>query len=329
MTAPAAGVLRFGVLGCADIARRRVLPAMAAAPDIELAAVASRSPARAAETARAHGARPVSGYERLLADPDVDALYIPLPAALHAVWVEAALEAGKHVLAEKPLTTDPARTRALLERARRRKLVLRENVMFVHHGQHRAVGAMVGDGVIGELRSLHAAFTIPSPADGDIRFDADLGGGALSDVGLYPVRAAVHLLGPGLRVAGAVLRDAAGRGVETSGAALLRRADGVSAQLTFGMDDAYRSRYELWGSEGRITVDRAFTPPAGHRPRIVVEDAAGTRTVELAAEDQVAATLAAFTAAVRGGDTVPAGGELRDLLAQADLLAAIRRAAAA
>jgi hypothetical protein len=94
------------------------------------------------------------------------------------------------------------------------------------------------------------------------------------------------------------------------------------------MDHAYRSRYELWGGEGRITVDRAFTPPAGHRPRIEVEDASGARTVELPAEDQVAATLAAFTAAVRGKDSASAGEELRDLLAQADLLAAIRRAAA-
>ncbi|MEU0373203.1 Gfo/Idh/MocA family oxidoreductase [Streptomyces sp. NPDC006283] len=322
---PGVAVVRFGVLGCADIARRRVLPAMAAAPDIDLAAVASRSPARAADAARAYGARPVAGYAQLLADPFVDALYIPLPAALHDRWVEAALEAGKHVLAEKPLTTDPARTRTLLATARRRNLVLRENVMFVHHGQHTAVRELVTDGAIGELRALHAAFTIPSPADGDIRFDPELGGGALTDVGLYPVRAAVHLLGPDLRVAGAVLSAAAGRNVETSGAALLQRADGVSAQLTFGMEHAYRSRYELWGSQGRLTVDRAFTPPAGHRPRLLLEDASGSRTIDLPAEDQVAATLAAFTAAVAG--TAPADDGARDLLAQADLLSAIRRAA--
>ncbi|MFF5448594.1 Gfo/Idh/MocA family protein [Streptomyces sp. NPDC012888] len=323
---PAAGpVLRLGVLGCAEIARRRMLPAMAAHPAVELRAVASRSAARAAAAAAPYGARPVTGYERLLADPEVDAVYLPLPAALHAEWVGAALDAGKHVLAEKPLTLEPARTRALLERARALGLVLRENVMFVHHGQHAVVRRLLADGAIGEPRSLHAAFTVPAPADGDIRYDPGLGGGCLADIGLYPVRAAVHLLGPELDVAGAVLSSAPGRRVETSGAALLRRADGVVAQLSFGMEHAYRSRYEVWGSEGRITVDRAFTPAADHRPALLLERASGTETLALPAEDQVAASVGAFAAAVRGLPGGPA--DEAALLAQADLLSSIRRAA--
>ncbi|MGW7416042.1 Gfo/Idh/MocA family protein [Streptomyces sp. NPDC054863] len=316
--------LRFGVLGCAEFARRRMLPAMAAHPAVELVAVASRSADRARRAAEPHGARPVEGYARLLADPSVDAVYIPLPAALHAEWVGAALEAGKHVLAEKPLTTDPEQSRALLERARARGLVLRENVLFVHHGQHAAVRELLAGRAIGALRCLHAAFTVPAPADGDIRYDPDLGGGALADIGLYPVRAAVHLLGPHLDVAGAVLSAEPGRRVETSGAVLLRRADGVVAQLTFGMAHAYRSRYELCGSEGRITVDRAFTPPADHAPRLLLENASGSETVTLPAENQVAAALTAFAAAVRGDRTAD---DTADLLAQAHLLAGIRRVA--
>ncbi|MFD7349510.1 Gfo/Idh/MocA family protein [Streptomyces pharetrae] len=317
--------LRLGVLGCAEFARRRMLPAMAAHHAVEIRAVASRSAGRAAATAAPYGARPVTGYARLLADPSLDAVYLPLPAALHADWVEAALDAGKHVLAEKPLTTDPARTRALLERARGLGLVLRENTMFVHHGQHAVVRRLLAEGAIGRLRALHSAFTVPAPSEGDIRYDPELGGGCLADIGLYPVRAAVHLLGTRLDVAGAVLSVAAGRRVETSGAALLRRADGVSAQLTFGMEHAYRSRYELWGSEGRITVDRAFTPAAGHRPGLVLERASGTETVTLPAEDQAAASLTAFAAAVHG--RAAGAGEEAELLAQADLLARIRRAA--
>lgn len=326
-TGPAAGpVLRLGVLGCAEIARRRMLPAMAAHRAVALCAVASRSAGRAAATAAPYGARPVTGYAELLADSSLDAVYLPLPAALHAEWVEAALYAGKHVLAEKPLTTDPARTRALLERARSLGLVLRENAMFVHHGQHAAVRRLLADGAIGEPRALHAAFTVPAPPEGDIRYNPELGGGCLADIGLYPVRAAVHLLGTELDVAGAVLSAAPGRRVETSGAALLRRADGVSAQLTFGMEHAYRSQYELWGSDGRITVDRAFTPAADHRPELLLERASGTETVTLPAEDQAAAALTAFSAAVHGR---PGGAdEEAELLAQADLLAQIRRTAA-
>jgi NDP-hexose-3-ketoreductase len=329
-TPPAPGPpVRFGVLGCADIARRRMLPAMAAAADIDLVAVASRSPRTAAETARSHGTRPVSGYDTLLADDSVEAVYVPLPVALHARWVEAALLAGKHVLAEKPMTTDPGRTRELLQLARSRRLVLRENVMFVHHPRHTVVRRLLAEEAIGELRALHAEFAIPAPAEGDIRYETDLAGGALWDVGLYPVRAAVHLLGPALRTAGAVLSAAPGRHVHTAGAALLRRADGVTAQLTFGMAHAYRNTYQLWGSTGRITVERAFTPSADHRPRIVLEGPEGSRTIETDAVDQVTATLADFTAAVR---TVragrPDGHDPTDLLAQADLLTEIRTAAA-
>ncbi|MEW1818428.1 Gfo/Idh/MocA family protein [Streptomyces diastaticus] len=321
----AGGPLRLGVLGCSGFARRRMLPAMAAHPRVRVHAVASRSAGRAAATAAPLRARPVTGYGELLADPALDAVYLPLPAVLHAPWVEAALSAGKHVLAEKPLTTDPGQTRALLARARSLGLVLHENTLFVHHGQHAVVRRLLAEGAIGELRALHAAFTVPAPAPGDIRYAPELGGGCLADIGLYPVRAAVHLLGARLDVVGAVLSSAPGQRVETSGAALLRRADGVTAQLTFGMEHAYRSRYELWGSEGRITVDRAFTPAADHRPGLLVERADGTRTLSLPAEDQAVAALTAFADSVRegkgGADNEP------DLLAQAELLARVRQAA--
>ncbi|MFF3916348.1 Gfo/Idh/MocA family protein [Streptomyces sp. NPDC001852] len=315
--------LRLGVMGCAGIARRRMLPAMAADDRIELVAVASRDGRTAAETSRPYGCRPVTGYAELLALAEVDAVYIPLPAALHAEWVAAALRAGKHVLAEKPLTTEADRTRELVESAERRGLVLMENVMFVHHPQHESVRRLVADGAIGEPRSFHAVFTIPALPAGDIRHRPELGGGALSDVGVYPLRAALHFLGDRLRVVGAALETVAGRQVETGGAVLLRTPEGAVAQLEFGMEHAYRSSYELVGSTGRISVERAFTPPADHRPVLRLTRPSGTEEIELAAADQVALTLAAFTAAVRAG----AGPTAGDCLAQAGLLDAVRRAA--
>ncbi|MCH0542309.1 Gfo/Idh/MocA family oxidoreductase [Streptomyces sp. MUM 203J] len=316
--------VRIGVLGCADIARRRMLPAMAAASGVEIAAVASRDPGRARELAERFGTRPVQGYDRLLARDDVDAVYVPLPAALHAEWTEAALRAGKHVLAEKPLTTDPAATRRLVELAGRSGLALMENVMFVHHSQHTAVRRLVAEGAVGELRAFHAAFTVPRLADHDIRYRADLGGGALWDTGVYPLRAALHFLGDGLRVVGAALGSGPGLAVDTAGAALLTTPDGVSAQLSFGLDHAYRSRYEIWGSQGRITVDRAFTPPADAAPRIVLETSTGSEDVRLPADDQVARTVAAFAQAVRTG-AAPDPVVLR----QAALVQAVRERAAA
>ncbi|MEU2249785.1 Gfo/Idh/MocA family oxidoreductase [Streptomyces sp. NPDC019224] len=318
--------LRIGVLGCADIALRRMLPAMAAADDVEIAAVASRDAARAREAAGRFGTRPVHGYAALLERSDVDAVYIPLPAALHATWTEAALRAGKHVLAEKPLTTDLERTRDLLALAAESHLVLTENVLFVHHPQHATVRQWVADGLIGELRSFQAEFAIPKLPGTDIRYDAGLGGGALLDTGVYPVRAALHFLGPELDVVGATLHGTAGHTVDTAGSALLRRPDGVTAHLTFGLDHGYSSRYLLWGSAGRITVDRAFTPPAGHRPQVRVELRSGTRTEVLPAADQVAAVVRSFVRSVadkaRGDDdTLHQARLVRDIGASA----AVRR----
>ncbi|MEG3631672.1 Gfo/Idh/MocA family protein [Streptomyces poriticola] len=321
--------VRIGVIGCADIARRRMLPAMSAGPDVELVAVASRDEARARQTAAHFGCRPVHGYDALLARDDIDAVYVPLPAALHAPWAEAALRAGKHVLAEKPLTTDAARTRELLALADKNALVLMENVMFVHHPQHAKVRELLAQGAIGELRSFHAAFAVPRLPPHDIRLRADLAGGALWDTGVYPVRAALHFLGPGLRVTGATLVHGSGQDVDTAGSALLHTPDGVGAQLSFGLDHAYRSTYGLWGSEGRITVERAFTPPAGHLPQVRLERRTGAEHVPLPADDQVSRTVSAFAAAVRTASVPdqasPQHTALRQAsLHQADLLQAVR-----
>lgn len=315
--------VRVGVIGCADIAVRRMLPGFAADADTEIVAVASRSLEKARAVAERFGCRAVRGYAELLDLEEVDAVHVPLPAALHDRWVEAALDAGKHVLAEKPLTTNATRTGRLLDLARSRGLALMENVMFVHHPRHEAVRRLVADGAIGEPRSLHAAFTIPALPDTDIRYRSELGGGALADVGLYPLRAALHFLGPALRVIGAELTRGRGREVETSGAALLRTPEGVTAQITFGMEHTYVSRYELWGSAGRITVDRAFTPPADFVPVIELHRGGGREEIRLAPHDQVAATIAAFVAAVRTG-AAPAEETLR----QARLLDDVRDRAA-
>ncbi|MFF0221235.1 Gfo/Idh/MocA family protein [Streptomyces sp. NPDC004629] len=313
----------MGVIGCAGIAVRRMLPAFAACPDIEIAAVASRDAAKARQVAERFGCRAVRGYAELLQQDDIQAVYVPLPAALHARWTEAALRTGRPVLAEKPLTTDPRRTAELLELARRRGLVLMENIMFVHHHRHEAVRRLVADGAIGELRAFHAAFTIPPLAEADIRYDPELGGGALADVGVYPLRAALHFLGDRLDVVGARLTRGEGRRVETSGAALLGTPGTVTAQITFGMEHAYRSAYELWGSEGSITVDRAFTPPADHVPVIGLNRGRTAEEIRLAPHDQVAATVAAFAAAVRTGTEPDDGATLR----QAELLDEIHRSA--
>lgn len=316
--------LRVGVLGCADIARRRMLPAFAACDDTVVTAVAGRDTARTSALAAEYGARSHGTYGDLLADAHVDAVYVPLPLALHDEWTDAALRAGKHVLAEKPVTPRADRTEALFALARERGLALRENVMFVHHRQHAAVRKLLADGAVGELRAFRAEFTVPRrPAD-DIRYEPALAGGALWDTGVYPLRAAMLFLSGELDVVGAALTSTPGFDVDTAGAALLRTPTGVTAHLTWGLDHAYRNTYELCGSRGRLTVDRVFTPPADHDPVAVLETPSGREEIPLGADDQVAGSVRAFASAARAPDPGPE----RDCLRQAALLAAVRRRAA-
>lgn len=295
--------VRLGVLGCAAIARR-FLPWLVAHPGIRVVAVASREWNRARDLAGTVDAEiaAVEGYGTLLARSDVDAVYICLPTGLHAHWSLRALDAGKHVLVEKPMATGYADAKAMTCRAAEAGLQLWENRMFAHHGQHDRVRRLVADGAIGEPRVVHSAMAIPPQPPGDIRYCRALGGGALLDVGFYAVHGALLFLGEHTEVAGSTLSyGPAPDGVDLGGAALLADRDGMLGQLTFGFQHSYRSYYELWGSEGRLWVERAFTPPPDFVPRVTIERGGRTERVLLAPENQFGAFLTAFAAAVRDG----------------------------
>jgi predicted dehydrogenase len=283
------------------VAARRILPAAAAVPGVRLVAVASRERGKAEAFAARFGGVPVQGYRALLDRDDVDAVYLPLPPALHAEWIAEAVGAGKHVLAEKPLTTSGADTARLAGLARRQGVVLMENFMFPWHGQHRAVRRLVDSGAIGELQSFASAFAIPQRPRDDIRYRAELGGGALLDVGGYPIRAALTFLGPRLEVRGAVLRHDEDLGVDVGGAALLATPDGITAELSFGLRHAYTSGYRFTGSLGRLSVEHVFTPPADHQPLVQLVGPDGREQRTLPPDDQYARSVEAFVAAVRGG----------------------------
>lgn len=314
------GTIGIGVLGCADIAWRKVLPAFRADRHVQVVAVASRTGERAAKFAAEFGCAAVVGYQGLLDRDDVDAVYLPLPSGLHAEWIRRALAAGKHVLTEKPATTSAADTEELVALAGAGGLVLMENFMFVHHSRHDRVSRLLAEGAAGAVRSFHSTFTIPARPAGDIRLAPELGGGALLDNGAYPVRAAQLLLGPDLTVAGAHLMTDPRSGVDIAGSALLYRSDGVTAQLTFGMDHHYVNDYHVHGSGGRLSVDRAFTPPVDLATEITVARPGGVDRVTLPAEDQCAKTVAAFVTAIRTGACPDTGAMLR----QATLIDEIR-----
>jgi NDP-hexose-3-ketoreductase len=304
-------VLRVGVLGCADIAQRRMLPSMLRQPLVELVAVASRSAAKAASFAERFGCAAVTGYERLLDRSDIDAVYLPLPHHLHAEWTIRALTAGKHVLCEKPFAVTLDEAAEAVAVARAQQLLLMESFMFLHHSQHAAVLRMLHDGVIGELRGFTSEFGIPvTPAGAPAS--------TLPEVAAYPIRAARLFLGDSLEVLGADFRTARLSGLATAGSALLRSDMGVTAHLTYGIEHSYRSEYALWGSEGHILLRRAFSTPDTHTPVVRIERQNIVEERTLAPDNQFVNIAGIFARTILdGGDFGPAADSI---LQQAELV---------
>ncbi|GLZ36312.1 oxidoreductase [Lentzea sp. NBRC 105346] len=314
--------LRVGVIGCANIARRNTIPALAADPRVSLVAVASRTFDRALEFARQFGCEAVVGYDAMLDRIDIDAVYVPLPPALHKEWIGKAIAAGKHVLAEKPLAVCAADAHELVSASRNGERVLLENFAFLYHSQHAAVRRMIEDDVIGSVRSLTVEFGFPPLPPRDIRYQLELGGGALLDAGVYGLRAASMFLGPSVRVVGSSLRMDRALGVDLGGSVLLENSSGVTATALFGFDRSYRCAYTLWGSKGRLTLDRAFTPPPGHRSVVRIERQDVVEERLLPADTQFANLISAFAQTALGLDELlpPAS----DIVRQAELIDAAR-----
>ncbi|MGW6295765.1 Gfo/Idh/MocA family protein [Streptomyces sp. NPDC055058] len=325
MTAPAGGPLRLGAIGTSSIAWRRVLPTVARMPQWDLVAVAGRTAKKAALYAEHFGCAAEEDPETLIARPDIDAVYVSTPTALHHEWAERALRAGKHVLVEKAIGTDAAEARSLCALAAERGLTLRENFMFLHHPQHDRVRALVAAGRLGRIASFRAAFCIPPLPDNDIRYDPRLGGGALLDAGVYPLRAAALFLGPGLEVAGATLRTRASDGLDLSGQVLLTSRSGVLAELAFGFEHTYASTYTLWGDRARLTVTRAFTPPPSHGPTLLIEEQDREERLTLPAADQLMLLLADVAEAIRTG--AGTGPHTDSLTSTMELVDAVRATA--
>ncbi|GAA4548939.1 Gfo/Idh/MocA family protein [Amycolatopsis samaneae] len=314
--------LGLGVLGCASVAKRRLLPALREVPSVALVSIGSRDGDRAAAFTAAFGGRPIAGYQGVLDDPDVDAVYICLPNSLHSRWAARALHAGKHVLVEKPLATGLGQAEELVGIAAERGLHLVEAFAFLHHPQHRTVRELIAEGVIGTPRTFHCDFGIPPRTPGDIRLSADLAGGALLDLGVYTLRAATMLTGSELEVVGGYRRHDPVHEVDTSGCALLASCGGAAVQAEFGFGFGYRSAYSVWGTTGRLSLGRAFTPPPDRAPVIEVEDVDGPREILLPPSNQFALMAKSFAEDVlTGRDPLPARAAI---LRQAALVSAVR-----
>ena len=293
------------MLGCADIALRRLIPAMHAAAHCEIAAIASRQLGRARKAAseldipHAYGS-----YAELLTDDTVDAVYIPLPNTLHAEWTTRAARAGKHVLCEKPMATTAADAAQMVADCRQAGVRFMEAFMYHSHPQHARVRELLAAGAIGAPRLMRSSFCVrmTRPAE-DIRNQPELGGGALLDVGVYALDAVRWLLGEPRAVTGQVVRDA--RGIDTSTAAALRFDDDVLASVTCSFVASGGGTYEVLGEQGRITVEQAFAMPSEATPRVRWTTPDGTFEEVFPVVDQYALMVEGFARGVLDGGPLP------------------------
>jgi predicted dehydrogenase len=283
--------MRWGILSTANIGRKLIAGARDAG--VELVAVASRDEARGRAFADEFGIPRVHGsYEALLADDGVDAIYNPLPNALHVPWSIRALEAGKHVLCEKPLTRDVAAVEQAFDAADRAGRLLMEAFMWRFHPQTARMLELVGTGAIGQLRHVNARFGFNlDPGSGNVRWSEELEGGGLMDVGCYCVSGMRLLAGEPLRVSA----ERVGTSVDGRVAAVLRFANDVTGTFDCGMDVYNRSGLEVVGDQDTLWI---ADPWHGQSPGIVL--ASGER-IEVERVNPYGRELLELEAAVREG----------------------------
>lgn len=293
--------IKIGVLCPSEIAFRRFMPALKKLESFEyigLAAATEREfsgsdsddikPSeleKADNFIEAYGGKMFRGYESIIASNEIDAVYIPLPPALHFMWAKKALENGKHVLLEKPFTTNLQDTKTLIELAKSKKLAIHENYMFAFHSQIDWIKQKLAENAVGDIRLIRIDFGFPFRGANDFRYDKSLGGGALLDCGGYTLKLASMFLGETARITTSQLNYKDGFEVDVYGSAVLVNDEGLTAQVSFGIDNSYRCDLNIWGSTGTLFTGRILTAPDGFEPTAVIKNADGEQTFTLPADD--------------------------------------------
>jgi len=312
--------VKWGFLSTANI-NDKLLPGAAAAPDVELVAVASRDLGRAEAYARDRGIeRAYGSYEDLLADPKLEAVYISLPNSMHVEWSIQALEAGKHVLCEKPLSRHPEDVERAFDAAEKAGRILMEAFMYRHNPQTKRLKELVDGGAIGRLRLVRAAFSFPLDDAANVRLNDELEGGGLMDVGCYCISGSRLLAGEPELVYGEQV--AAPSGVDELFTGTLRFAADVLAEIDCGLVLPERDELEAIGEEGSIFLD---DPWHCRKPVIELRREEGTERIELEPEDSYRLQLENMSAAIRGRAEPLLGRQ--DALGQARALEALYRSA--
>jgi predicted dehydrogenase len=301
--------LRIGILGAARIAPMALVRPARRVPEVEIAAVAARDPARARAFAAKHGVPGVhESYAALVSDPELDAIYNPLPNSLHCEWTIRALEAGKHVLCEKPLASNADEAGRMVETAERSGRRLVEAFHWRYHPLAARVREILDAGEIGRVRRVETAMCVPLAIPGDIRYRLDLAGGATMDTGCYAIHMLRFLAGAEPVEVTDVQMQLSSPGVDRWMQAELRFPDGVTGRATCSLFSSTLLRIgaRVIGERGELRVVNPVAPHLWHR--LTVQGPAGRRAEKAPGEATYTHQLRAFAAAVRDGAPTPTGG---------------------
>ncbi|WP_195515302.1 Gfo/Idh/MocA family protein [Paraclostridium bifermentans] len=309
-------MIRIGIICPSEIAFRRFMPALSLEDNFEFVGIGVNSicerfgekiPSKEVveeimqqEYSKAknfidnYGGKIFDGYEAIINSDEVDAVYIPLPPALHFKWAKRALEAGKHVLVEKPSTVSESMTKELVDLANKKSLALHENYMFTFHNQLQAINNIIAKGDIGDVRLYSIKFGFPQRELNDFRYNKELGGGALIDAGGYTIKYASMLLGNEVKITCANMNYIDKFEVDMYGSATLVNELGETAQIAFGMDNSYKCELEVWGSKGVLKTGRVLTAPVDFIPSASIIKGNENIEIKLPADDSFLKSIIHF-----------------------------------
>jgi predicted dehydrogenase len=312
--------IKWGVLGCASFARRRTIPALLASPSVELVGVASRALEKAEafrsefKLQRAYGS-----YEEMLEDRKIQAIYIPLPNAMHAEWMIKAAQTKKHILCEKPFASNTSEVRQVAAAAKQAGVFVMEAFMWRFHSQHQRARKAIENGDIGPLRLVRSSFSFTLPRNSNARFVPEMGGGSVMDVGCYPISAARFYFEQEPTLAYAQGNFDPEFGVDMRMAGVLEFPTG-RALIDCAFDQPYRTEMELVGESGTIRIPRSWLPDP--EASLTIND----KTERLPLENQYVDEFEHFSQCILNGTTPAYGPE--DAVRQMMAVDAVRRSLA-
>lgn len=311
--------IRIGIICPSEIAFRRFLPSLKQVEGIVYAGVAVADEtewngvltdamkqseyAKAENFVNTYGGKIFESYHALLTSDEVDAVYLPLPPALHYQWAKLALENGKHVFVEKPSTTSAQDSEELIALAEAKGLALHENYMFQYHSQIDEIVERLNAGAIGRVHSYHARFGFPMRAQNDFRYNKALGGGALLDAGGYVIKLATRLLGDSIKLGYASLKSYSEDGVDMYGSYMFVNDKQETFFGEFGMDNEYQCNLNVWGSEGILSTDRIFTAPDEMKPVLKYRKKGAETSEEVNCDSHFVKSIKMFCSAVSNETT--------------------------